>query len=335
MYHTSENEYEMIRHEGSLYKVFLVSLLYRTPHIHRDFEICLMLRGEAALRTPGSCWQLHEGDVFLMNPFQSHEIIAQKPVLILSLQITPSFFSAIYPSMDRMEFKAILLCNKQAGSQNYAQKPAWGIATEPVRYIEKNILSAIHSLLTKIELETFSAGELYEFSAAGKICSLFHILFRCAGYYINTEKEQSFSRKRGRRMRSISAYIDAHYTEKLLLSDIAGQEELSLYYLSHFFKKCFGMSFQEYLSRIRCEHARRLLLTTDMNLLDISLASGFSDTKYFTGAFKRLYGQTPGACRKAAEYAPPDDRKQSLLTTQEFLDAETALKVLQDMTKRQ
>ena len=54
----------------------------------------------------------------------------------------------------------------------------------------------------------------------------------------------------------------------MLLGDLAEEMGVSLYYLSHFFKENFGMPFQEYLSRLRCEKARHDLLMTDLSLLD-------------------------------------------------------------------
>ena len=88
-------------------------------------------------------------------------------------------------------------------------------------------------------------------------------------------------------MGKIVDYIDRHSSEKLLLSDIAEKENLNLYYLSHLFKSSFGMPFQEYLSRVRCEKARKQLILTDLSLLDICLSCGFSDPKYFNRDFQR------------------------------------------------
>ena len=47
-----KHEYEIIFHEKINYKIFVVSLIYRTPHIHKDFEIGLLLDGDAALIMP-------------------------------------------------------------------------------------------------------------------------------------------------------------------------------------------------------------------------------------------------------------------------------------------
>lgn len=130
------------------------------------------------------------------------------------------------------------------------------------------------------------------------------------------------------RMRRIIRYMEEHYTEKLLLSDIAREENLDLYYLSHFFRECFGITFQDYVTRLRCEKARQLLLLTEYSLLDISIGSGFSDPKYLNKGFLRQYGCTPKAYRKNFRNARLEEQQQSMLTAQEFLSDEAALVIL-------
>ncbi|MFQ9704031.1 MAG: helix-turn-helix domain-containing protein [Enterocloster clostridioformis] len=71
------------------------------------------------------------------------------------------------------------------------------------------------------------------------------------------------------------------------------KEDLSLTYLSHFFKEYLGIPFQEYLAKIRCEKARQLLLLTDFPLLDICMSCGFSDSKYFNSGFRRQHRLFP------------------------------------------
>ena len=58
-----KDEFEVISHGAADYKVFVVNLLYRTPHIHKDFEICLILEGSvrnfsSLPQLPGQlCWR--------------------------------------------------------------------------------------------------------------------------------------------------------------------------------------------------------------------------------------------------------------------------------------
>lgn len=85
-------EFEIISHSQMNFKLFLVNMLYRTPHIHKDFELCLLLDGSLFLQAQNETHSLETGDFFVVNPFQSHELKADSPALLVSLQVHPSFF---------------------------------------------------------------------------------------------------------------------------------------------------------------------------------------------------------------------------------------------------
>mgnify|MGYP000096187836 FL=1 len=66
-----KDEFEVISHGAADYKVFVVNLLYRTPHIHKDFEICLLLEGSVRLMTKGSAYSCEKGDLWALNPWKA------------------------------------------------------------------------------------------------------------------------------------------------------------------------------------------------------------------------------------------------------------------------
>jgi len=41
-----KQEYEVVTYNGTNFKIFLVNMLYRTPHIHKDFEIGYVMDGK-------------------------------------------------------------------------------------------------------------------------------------------------------------------------------------------------------------------------------------------------------------------------------------------------
>lgn len=301
-----QNEYEVISHNNTHFHLFLVNLVYRTPHIHKDYEICLILEGALTLITPESVMSLEKNDLFIINPFQSHEIKAESPVPILSLQVSPSFFVSYYPQMEHMEFDVIALEHRKIASD--------------CRRLREYLLSMTNAYYQK--------EEYHALKCAAIINLLFHALLSSQKHHVIPEKEWQASVTRRRRMRKILQYIDNHYTEKLLLSDIAKQENLDLYYLSHFFKECFGISFQDYLTRTRCEQARQLLILTDYSLLDISISCGFSDPKYFTSGFRKQYGCTPKEYRKNFSCSVSEQKQASMLTAQKFISEEEGLALL-------
>ncbi|MEI3348143.1 MAG: helix-turn-helix transcriptional regulator [Dysosmobacter sp.] len=121
---------------------------------------------------------------------------------------------------------------------------------------------------------------------------------------------------------------------KLLLGDLARELGVNVYYLSHFFREQFGLSFQEYVGKLRCEKARRELLLTDRSLLDISLACGFSSPKYFQRAFARQYGAAPREYRRLAPRESEARQTPGVLTSQEFLSDEQSLSIVQRLLEQ-
>ena len=96
------DEFEVISHRSGDYKVFFINLLYRTPHLHKELEVCLLLEGSVQLLVPGRTETRKQGDLWIMNPYESHELAADRPALILSLQVSPAFFSSVFPQMESM-----------------------------------------------------------------------------------------------------------------------------------------------------------------------------------------------------------------------------------------
>ena len=59
------------------------------------------------------------------------------------------------------------------------------------------------------------------------------------------------------------------------------------------FQACFNLSPMEYLSKIRIDHAKELLLTTYKPVTDIAFECGFNDSNYFSKTFRNSVGCTP------------------------------------------
>ena len=67
------------------------------------------------------------------------------------------------------------------------------------------------------------------------------------------------------------------------------------------FKTLIGINFRKYLNDLRIEHARDLLLTTDLTVNEISEQSGFMSPSYFISVFKKTEDVTPNEFRKIAD----------------------------------
>ncbi len=84
-----------------------------------------------------------------------------------------------------------------------------------------------------------------------------------------------------------------HPDEPLSPRDIALRAGLSLRQLERLFKKFKKCTPQAYYLSIRLDHARRLLVQTELPLLEIAIASGFVSQSHFTKCYREHYGQTP------------------------------------------
>lgn len=106
------------------------------------------------------------------------------------------------------------------------------------------------------------------------------------------------SSAQGGRLAEIMTYIEAHYQEKLSLAGIAETFYMSKNYLCYYFKRHMGVNFVDYLSSLRIDKAKALLVSS-MTLDEIAEKTGFSDTSYFIKVFKKYEGISPGAYRNS------------------------------------
>ncbi|WP_312098470.1 response regulator [Niallia sp.] len=94
-------------------------------------------------------------------------------------------------------------------------------------------------------------------------------------------------------------YIDKHLKEELTQREVADHVYLNPSYFSVLFKEEIHLTFSEYITRRRIQHAKNLLISTKLSIADIAEESGYKTAKYFIKIFKELEGATPSAYRKA------------------------------------
>mgnify|MGYP000457891058 FL=1 len=96
----------------------------------------------------------------------------------------------------------------------------------------------------------------------------------------------------------MTTYIDEHYEQKIELEDIAKIGGYNVAYTSQFFKRQMGISFVEYVLRLRIRDATVRLASTDEAVARIASDCGFADVKAFNVAFKKHFNMTPTEYRK-------------------------------------
>ncbi len=101
-------------------------------------------------------------------------------------------------------------------------------------------------------------------------------------------------RKKSREAVSLAMeYMETHFREKCTLEDVAAYVHLSPVYFHGIFRAAVGKSPYEYVTRLRIEEAKRLLLTAGLSMVQVSEACGFSTQSYFNHVFRARVGMTP------------------------------------------
>lgn len=90
----------------------------------------------------------------------------------------------------------------------------------------------------------------------------------------------------------------ARMASNLTIADVATECKLTPSHFARSFRRSIGVAPHQFLSRLRIDEAKRLMLTTKLALADIALICGFGDQSYFTRVFTRNVGASPGAWRR-------------------------------------
>ena len=101
-----------------------------------------------------------------------------------------------------------------------------------------------------------------------------------------------------KKIQEIVRYISDHYAGEITLQSAASLAYMEPTYFSKQFKRIVGFGFNQYLIQVRMKEAKRLLLTTDLSVNEISEKCGYSAGNYFGDAFKSLTGVSPSVYRK-------------------------------------
>jgi len=93
-------------------------------------------------------------------------------------------------------------------------------------------------------------------------------------------------------------YIMEHVEETIRLDDISIEVRISKDYIGKLFKQKTGYNYNDYVTKVKMEHAKYLLATGDYKSYEISEKLGYSSSDYFCRLFKGYTGHTPTEFKK-------------------------------------
>ncbi len=92
-------------------------------------------------------------------------------------------------------------------------------------------------------------------------------------------------------------YIAERHAEELSLTSIAQLVNMSAFYFCKTFKKATGMTFTDYLARVRVEKVKNILLNPHKRVSEAAYEAGFQSLSQFNRVFRRIAGESPTVYR--------------------------------------
>ena len=101
---------------------------------------------------------------------------------------------------------------------------------------------------------------------------------------------------------AVRRYIDLHFKEPLTLEQLSEEAHINKYYLSHAFKREYGVSPINYMISRRIDESKYLLAETDLSMSQIAQLLGFSSLSYFSQVFRKIHGSSPMEFRQSSQH---------------------------------
>lgn len=117
-------------------------------------------------------------------------------------------------------------------------------------------------------------------------------------YEKKVSSQEESTEQEERVITGITRYLQEHLEEDVSLAVLSEQFHLNPQYISQLFKNEIGVGFLAYLTNIRMEKAKKLLLSTSYSVAEIAGQVGYGDYRVFTKAFKKAEGITPSQYRR-------------------------------------
>lgn len=259
-------------------------LEYPFSFLANEIRIVFVLQGSLQMKFVAGTVAVEAGDMEIINVNEPVGLAGSPGNQVMIASIDGNFARGLYPNID----KTSLNCNPRYVFPGSAAKS------------DKGRLRALVSEMLDL---AFADPAAFQAVAGERTQALLRFLVEHFNSITNALRNVPNAQLHLPRFKNIDSYIQENMGRKLTLSDVASQEYVSMQYLANEFKKKYGLTFNEILSYYRVIHSVRLLLGTQLSMLEISEKSGFSSTRYYYKYFKKHLLISPNEFRKQNQRA--------------------------------
>jgi AraC-like DNA-binding protein len=236
-------------------QLFQVSSL----HCHDFYELELIVSGSGQTTLNGTGYPLESGVTFLLTPEDFHEIRTNGGMQLYTVQFAPDCIESTL--LDRLTVTGDKI----------------GRLPDSLKERIIGLLEMILALDQEKETDRQCAGKLLE-----------AILILLCDRLTNEKRNHQAPP-----LQKVIVYIHAHFKENPPLQKMADLLYLNERYFCTAFHRYTGMSYKNYLRRVKLEYAARLITSTTLSVTEIAAESGYASLSHFGREFKAFYGLSP------------------------------------------
>ncbi|NRF90645.1 response regulator [Paenibacillus frigoriresistens] len=161
-----------------------------------------------------------------------------------------------------------------------------------LHYLVLNLLREMRefNMFKQLEEESIWDKLSYSISAKDLLVVMNEMVNQCLDVFVSKKSNVAL-------MESAKAYIHERMAKDLGIDELASTLGISNSYFSLLFKQHFGVTFVEYLTKLRMETAKSMLEEKERRVAQISESVGYLDGRYFIKIFHRYTGMTPSEYR--------------------------------------
>ena len=255
-------------------------------HWHPEIELTYIEKGEMLYKVNQNTFHLKEGQALFGNANALHAgyMYHEQDCRYIPVTFDP---------------KLIYGFSGSALFQKYTEPilRSFSLSAVPLDFSSEWHKGAVKDIREIIALDC-KREPMYEFDMIARLQHFWKTL--CKNMLDKATAPSGQDEENYRRIRRIMSYIAEHYSEKILLDDIAGLIHLSPSECSRLFKKCMNITLFGYIQEYRIERSLEYL-DSSCSITEAGLLSGFSDSNYYTKVFTKIKGCTPRQYRKNQE----------------------------------
>ena len=260
-------------------------------HYHQEYELSFITEGSGKRIVGDSVEEFHPGDLIFIGPRIHHVWFSELP---LTNQHSGRTLESVY-----LQFNQSILQDSLTSLPEFKHvNRALELSERGIRITGVSLNDVSHIMLQLPYIRGIKRLMLF-YEIMDIIGQSSSFQFLASKSYVKSKFETANSR-----VKAIHEFLMKNYQEEIMLEEIAEIIYMAPASVCRFFKSSTGLTIFEYLNKIKIDYACKLLLNTDMNIVDISYDCGFNNLSHFNKQFRKFIGKTPSQFRNIRLSSP-------------------------------